>query len=63
MALENAKLFEDVLREKNYNDSILRSTSDGIVTLDAQDTILTANEAALRIFQHDREQIINRPAR
>lgn len=63
VALENAKLFEDVLREKNYNDSILRSTSDGIVTLDAQDTILTANEAALRIFQHDREQIINRPAR
>ncbi len=63
VALENAKLFEDVLREKNYNDSILRSTSDGIVTLDAQDTILTANEAALRIFAHERERIIHRPAR
>lgn len=62
VALENAKLFEDVLHEKNYNDSILRSTSDGIVTLDAQEVILTANDAALRIFQHDREQIVNRPA-
>jgi adenylate cyclase len=62
VALENAKLFEDVLREKNYNDSILRSTSDGIVTLDAQDTILTANEAALRIFEHAREEVVNRPA-
>ena len=63
VALENAKLFEDVLREKNYNDSILRSTSDGIVTLDAQDTILTANEAALRIFAHAHEQVVNHPAR
>ena len=60
VALENAKLFEEVLREKNYNDSILRSTSDGIITLDADDKILTANDAALRVVEQDRTNIINR---
>ena len=63
VALENARLFEDVLHEKNYNDNILRSTSDGIVTLDAREIILTANDAALRIFGHSREEIVGRPAR
>jgi adenylate cyclase len=62
VALENAKLFEEVLQEKNYNDSILRSTSDGIVTLDAEDNILTANDAALRVLEQERPRIINRPA-
>ena len=62
VALENAKLFEDVLQEKNYNDSILRSTSDGIVTLDAENNVLTANDAALRVLGQERPQIINRPA-
>ena len=52
-----------MLHEKKYNDSILRSTSDGIVTLDAKDIILTANDAALRIFAHSREEIVDRPAR
>jgi adenylate cyclase len=60
VALENAKLFEEVLQEKNYNDSILRSTSDGIVTLDAENNILTANDAALRVLEKDRAAILNR---
>ena len=32
VSLENAKLFDDVLSMKNYNESILKSTSNGIVT-------------------------------
>ena len=32
VSLENAKLFDDVLNMKNYNESILKSTSNGIVT-------------------------------
>jgi adenylate cyclase len=63
VALENARLFEDVLKEKNYNDSILRSTSDGIITLDADDRILTANDAALRVLELDRDRVVSRPAR
>ena len=61
IALENAKLFEDVLNERNYNEGILRSTTDGIVTLDADDRILTANEAALRILKAARGDVIARP--
>jgi adenylate cyclase len=61
IALENAKLFEDVLNERNYNEGILRSTTDGIVTLDAADRILTANEAALRILKAARSGVIGYP--
>jgi adenylate cyclase len=61
IALENAKLFEDVLNERNYNEGILRSTTDGIITLDVEDRILTANEAALRILKVARTDVIKRP--
>jgi adenylate cyclase len=61
IALENAKLFEDVLNERNYNEGILRSTTDGIITLDAADRILTANEAALRILKASRTDVIDHP--
>ncbi len=61
IALENAKLFEEVLNERNYNEGILRSTTDGIITLDVEDRILTANEAALRILKVGRVDIIGRP--
>ncbi len=40
----------------------MRSTSDGIVTLDAENNVLTANDAALRVLGQVRPQIINRPA-
>jgi len=62
VALENAQLFEDVLNEKNYNDGILRSTSDGIITLDTGNKILTANDAALGIIRMDRSSVVNQPA-
>ena len=61
IAADNAKLFENVLNEKKYADSILRSTSDGIITLDAQDRILTANEAALQILRLSRDAVVQTP--
>jgi adenylate cyclase len=61
IAADNAKLFESVLNEKRYNDSILRSTSDGIITLDADDVILTANEAALQILKVTRDAVVQKP--
>jgi adenylate cyclase len=50
VSLENAKLFDDVLSMKNYNESILESTSNGFITLDAEHHIVTANTAALDIL-------------
>ncbi len=57
VALENARLFEDVLRMKNYNESILRSTSNGMMTLDVERRVQTANEAVLRILRKTFEEV------
>ncbi len=46
IALENARLFDDVLNVKNYNESILKSLSNGVITLDAERRIEKVNEAA-----------------
>jgi adenylate cyclase len=49
IALENAKLFDDVQTIRNYNESILESMSSGVITLDEDWMILTCNAAARRI--------------
>jgi len=51
IALENAKLFADVQAMKNYNEAMLESMSNGLITLDAQDRVATCNAAGLRILQ------------
>ena len=61
VALENAKLFQDVLELKNYNESILKSLSNGVATVDRDFIITKTNEAALRILGHLEEDLIGRP--
>jgi adenylate cyclase len=51
IALDNAQLFEDVLNERNYNESILRSLSNGVLTLDTRQRVTKANAAAMRIMK------------
>jgi adenylate cyclase len=63
VSLENAKLFDDVLSMKNYNESILKSTSNGIITLDAEGRMVTANEAALVLLGVTREDLVGATAR
>lgn len=50
VALQNAQLFADVMELKNYNEGILKSLSNGVVTLNADGQIEKANEAAERIL-------------
>ena len=50
IALENARMFEDILTERNYSESILRSLSNGVLTLDRDIRIIKVNEAAARIL-------------
>ena len=45
IALENAKLFDDVQNMKNYNESMLESMSSGVITLDEDGQIVTCNAA------------------
>ncbi|CCQ73276.1 GAF domain-containing protein [Magnetospira sp. QH-2] len=58
IALENAKLFDDVQSIKNYNESMLQSMSNGVLTLDENGGIVTCNAAGLRILKHRAEEII-----
>lgn len=62
VSLENAKLFDDVLTTKTYNESILKSTSNGIVTLDAEGRLVTANDAAEALLGQPRDAVVGRAA-
>jgi adenylate cyclase len=61
VAIENAKLFQDVLQLKNYNEGILKSLSNGVVTVDSKFVVTKINEAALRILGHFEEDLVGRP--
>jgi len=63
IALENAKLFADVQNMKNYNEAMLESMSNGLITLDAAENIATCNAAGLHIFKVNEGQVLNKPAR
>jgi adenylate cyclase len=60
IALENAKLFADVQAMKNYNEAMLESMSNGVITLDANEKIVTCNAAGLRILNTQPAQILNK---
>lgn len=62
IALENAKLFADVQAMKNYNEAMLESMSNGIITLDEAGKIATCNAACLRILKIVAKDILHRPA-
>jgi len=62
IALENAKLFNDVQNMKNYNEGMLQSMSNGVITLDEEGKIVTCNEAGLRIMKISPENIIGADA-
>ncbi len=53
IALENARLFEEVLNARNFNESILQSLTNAVITLDMNLHITKVNEAARTIFRLD----------
>jgi adenylate cyclase len=62
IALENAKLFADVQSMKNYNEAMLESMSNGVITLDDTERIVTCNAAGLRILRTTPKQVLQMPA-
>ena len=63
IALENAQLFEDVSNERNYNESILRSLSNGVITLNTDLTVAKANAAVVAVLGWEVEAVVGRPLR
>ncbi|MGB0683601.1 MAG: GAF domain-containing protein [Magnetovibrionaceae bacterium] len=62
IALENAKLFDDVQNMKNYNEAMLESMSSGVITLDEEQNVVTCNAAGLRILSQKARDMLNKPA-
>ncbi|MBI4695479.1 MAG: GAF domain-containing protein [Gammaproteobacteria bacterium] len=50
IALENARLFQEVLQERNYNDNVLRSLTNGVLTLDLALNVVKVNDAAATLI-------------
>lgn len=50
IAIENAKLFEDVLNMKNYSESMLHSMSNGVLTLTATGRVEKCNKAIIKLL-------------
>lgn len=50
IAIENAQLFDEMATIKNYNEAIIESMSNGVLSIDADGVIVKVNKAALRIF-------------
>jgi adenylate cyclase len=62
IALENAKLFDDVQKMKNYNEAMLQSMSNGVITVDDEEKIVTCNAAGLRITRFEMEDVVGKQA-
>jgi adenylate cyclase len=61
-ALENSNLFDEIQKMKNYNESMLESMSNAVVTTDEDGKIVTCNAAGLRIMRVELDEIIGKTA-
>lgn len=57
-AMENAQLYEQINRGKDYIENLLENAGDAIVSTDANDKILSWNRAAEVIFGYSKEEAI-----
>jgi adenylate cyclase len=57
VALENAQLYKKTVNMKNYLASVQESISNGILTLDDDYRVVTANRAVRRLFEQGTEEM------
>ncbi len=58
VAMENAKLFKEITKEKQFNESILGSIATGVITIDPLGEIDSINSAGLKILKKEKVDII-----
>lgn len=63
VALDNARLFSDLLAERNFDESILRSMAGGVIALDSDWRATKINRAAGAILGIDEEAVAGSNAR
>ncbi len=62
ISLESAKLFDQVQQVKNYNESMLQSMTNGVITLSDTGAVVTCNAASVRILKTTAADILNKRA-
>jgi diguanylate cyclase (GGDEF)-like protein/PAS domain S-box-containing protein len=58
IAIENARLFEEIEERRMYLEGVLGAAPDAIVTLDAHHRIVEWNSGAERLFGYSRAEVI-----
>jgi adenylate cyclase len=62
IALQHAKLFDDVQNMRNYSEAMLASMSNGVVTIDKNGVVATCNDGGARILGTAPDRIVGRQA-
>ncbi|MFA5114330.1 MAG: PAS domain S-box protein [Candidatus Margulisiibacteriota bacterium] len=58
IAIENAKLYRDIMETRDYLNSIIKGSDDAIFTIDLEGKVQTWNEAAERILGYPAAEVI-----
>jgi len=58
IALDNARLFREVLDERNYSENVLRSLSDAVLTFDDLGNVVKLNDAARKLLRVRADEIL-----
>ena len=58
VAMENAKLFKEITKEKQFNESILGSIATGVITLDNLGEVDSINSAGLKILKAEKDNVV-----
>ncbi len=61
VAVENVRLYEQVLQEKRYAETVVQSISDGVYTVDRNNVILSWNKGAEFITGYAGQDVIGKP--
>ena len=60
VALDNARLYDEVVTTKNYSEEILQSMTNGVLTTDTRGRIVTYNSMAERIIGRKIGEVVGR---
>lgn len=58
IAIENAKLYRDIMETKDYLNSVIKGSDDAIFTIDLDGKVQTWNEAAERIIGYPAAEVM-----
>jgi adenylate cyclase len=61
VTLDYTGLFDQVLRMKSHNESMLRSLTNGVLTIDMRGEVSFVNQAALDILRRTEQEVLGQP--